>query len=325
MQQHEVYCETYLEQWDAMANVRRNGRYRAAPGSSCDAMINPDVVPYLKHPEVAALGAEARQFLLVQKCYDMLLLLADHETEMVVRVCLDLAASDSPILTAKPVRKALLSVSTDESYHALVAEEDIEQLERLSGIALLPTVEEHAGITAAIAALQRAQALCDEATRPALALFVIALMENATTEELAELMRYNGRGSPFFEITRQHLRDEARHRILFRQLMRGTWAALNEDQRSEVARAIPLALDGYMTAMLQTDLPVHKARLRHLGLAADEANAVLASLPGLPPARVNPLWLNMCACIAEIGLGEDPHLGPVFTLAPQASAVCNAA
>ncbi len=312
MGQIDDYCDRYVEQWDASANVRRKDRYLAASGSRCADMINPGLIPYLDHPFVQSLGSDARDFLSVQKCYDMLVLLADHETEMVARVCLDLVDSAWHAVRPRAVRKALLSVAVDESYHSLVAEEDIEQLERVSGIALFPSAQDHEGVEAAATALLAAQGCCDEETLPALNLLVIALMENATTDELADMVRFGDQDCPFLQINQQHLRDEARHRLLFRQLMRSAWAGLDEGKRRVVSEALPIALEGYMTSMMRLDQKIHAARLCHLGLSAEEAEEVLEQVPGVPPMDVNPLWWNMWTCIAEIGLEEDPHFKRVF-------------
>ncbi len=312
MSQIDDYCRRYLEQWDSAANVRRGHRFLVAPGSTCRDMLNPLMIPYLDHPLVVALGSDVRHFLIVQKCYDMLLLLADHETEMVVRACMDLASSDWSAVRSSPVRQALLSVAADESYHALVAEQDIEQLEQVSGIGLFPTAQQHEGVSAAAAALATARAGCDQETQSALGLFVIGLMENATTEELADMVRFADHDCPFFEINRQHLRDEARHRLLFRRLMLSGWAALDEDQRRAVGEAIPVALEGYMASMMCLDRPVHAARLRHLGLCEEQAEEVLGQARGVPPAEHNPLARNMRGCLAEIGLVEDPMLQHLF-------------
>ena len=60
------YAEGYLQEWDQRATVRARQRYRLTADALSKELYPALLMPILKHPEVVALGEEARRRIAVQ-------------------------------------------------------------------------------------------------------------------------------------------------------------------------------------------------------------------------------------------------------------------
>ncbi|RJK65231.1 hypothetical protein CMV60_15230 [Serratia marcescens] len=117
------------------------------------------------------------------------------------------------------MRLDALTVVVDESYHALVALDLINQVEQMTSIAPLPMPKD----TEASYALAQSLAMGDERLRELLRLVCVSLSEQALTTDLIDVINNEDIFPTFYLVMKDHVADEGRHARFSQQVLSHIW------------------------------------------------------------------------------------------------------
>lgn len=238
----DEYCRGYLGQWEQRATVRHLTRTRLTAETARSDMFPAAMQPLIAHAEVAARGDDTRHRILARATATFQLHVAILEVDLITDLCIRLVNKGAGVAIPESARQVVLTVATDESYHAFVAREFLSDLERLTGI--IPNADADMPILRGLAALRDAAPTEIERAVETMAL---CFAENFVTEELFGLSREQVPEGPFHTLMREHMMDEGRHQIFFRRLFRHLWESLDETRRTELGRLVPIYLDGFLS------------------------------------------------------------------------------
>lgn len=240
----DEFSQQYLQQWDKRATVRSKPRYRITESDTRQDMFPAGIQPLVKHEAVTALGKDAVRELLVRTAYQWQGAVADVEVEVVAHLCGGLANQNVQFALPGAARQVLLTIGTDEMYHAYAAREYIDQVRRLTGIEPQQARGDAVhSMAAALAYIRRSApaGLMREAEAMAL-----CFAEHFVTEELFGLVKDGAPQGSFQIITREHLIDEGRHQVFFAKLMAHMWEGLEPACRSALGQLLPGFLDAFL-------------------------------------------------------------------------------
>lgn len=165
-------------------------------------------------------------------------------------------------------RQVVLTVATDESYHAFAAREFLSDLAKLTGD--VPNDSTESPIKSALAAVcTAASAELMRATET----MALCFAENFVTEELFGLSRDGRPEGPFHTMMREHMMDEGRHQVFFRKLFRHLWIGLDEDKRVALGRLLPIYLDNFLGSHEYEDSLIDQ--LEYAGFEPDSAARIV--------------------------------------------------
>jgi hypothetical protein len=165
------------------------------------------------------------------------------EVDIITDLCIKFVNANTSVPMPESARQVVLTIATDEAYHAFAAREFLGDLERHTGI--VPAIGAAMPIASALAEVRR----CAPPDLKQVAdTTVLCFAENFVTEELFGLSREAVPQGPFHIIMREHMMDEGRHQVFFQRLLRQIWTGLGEEQRSALGRLVPVYLDSFLTA-----------------------------------------------------------------------------
>src|SRR6056297_2995018 len=118
--------EKLQTQWEGRATVRARPR-RLLPDSN-GYFFPKSRQPLCFHPLIQTLGSDAIDFILIQSAYKFMWDIAQIETNIVNEVAEKIANNRYPIPFPESLTFSALTVLVDESYHAYVARDFMNQL-----------------------------------------------------------------------------------------------------------------------------------------------------------------------------------------------------
>lgn len=298
MTELDQFAESYLRHWEERATVRSARRYALTEAAAAEDLFPPVMEPLVADRRVAALGADARRFVLTQAAYGFMQEIALLETDNVGLLAAALAHREHRVPLSSAVCQAALTVSVDEAYHAFAAREFMERAIELTGIAPVALPREHAQIGIAHAAV-----------RPTLPgdvaddfdVIVLCMAENVITREVLGMTQEAPPDNPFHVVCDEHLADETRHNAYFQRVLRHYWAALDERTRAALGQALTLFFDRFLA-----DGSRFRARsvatLRAAGLGAQAADEVVAEVYRPFPPAAHPMAWNLVQLLERTGV-----------------------
>ena len=187
------FAESYLAQWERASTVRSAQRYALTRDVTGEDLFPARLQPLCDSPLVAALGPDARRFVLVQTCYRFMNEIALLETDVVAGLASDLANRPHRVALSEPVRQVALTIAVDEAYHAFAAREFITEVREATGIEPLePQIV--CGLEPAVESTTRAVA---EDLGDAARLVALCIAENSITAEIFGMTEETLPDNPF--------------------------------------------------------------------------------------------------------------------------------
>jgi len=205
--------------------------------------------PLCTHPLVSALGDHVQEFILLQSLYKYINDIIIFETEIVNHTARRIAKGRFGFDFPFACRYDAMSVVVDEDYHAYVAMDYFDQVQRATGVPalVLPgAIELSHAIPAALDALP---ASC----RDGMELLAVAISENTVTAEVAAFSKDTTLKRSVKGMMADHLADEGRHAVFWINLVKLYWRGVDEDTRLQLGAALPLFLRAYLTNEIQAD------------------------------------------------------------------------
>jgi hypothetical protein len=247
--------------------------------------------PLMSHPQIIDLPQDLHRTILVQSSYKYMNDIALTEMDPVVEALMRIASDRLSFRFSALYKNIALTIATDESYHALVAREYMEQVEAVTGITPLPTPEETDLQRAAAAA----KALLPRHLHDGFDIITVSIAENTLTREIMELLRAQPDATPFGITVREHLSDESQHCGYFLRLLRRYWASIGDDDRDALGAQLVPFITTYLST--RTAEIFERSLLESIGFTRDDADAILAEVYG--GFALGP-WHPMLASIGDL-------------------------
>ncbi|MFT7561257.1 MAG: hypothetical protein ACI93R_003183 [Flavobacteriales bacterium] len=269
------FCEKYLETWNKRSTLRTLDRYRMTKNDLSKSDIYPrDKQALCTHPEIIARGEAFIQKLLTHSAYQTMAEVAGIEVLVVTDICSKLATCSFPVEISRPIRQVALTIATDESYHAFVAREFLEDLENMSNIPQSQAAETKLDKIPLIVAIDQFKKSVPQELSGISELISLCFAENFLTEDLYGLTKDQNKDEVFQIIIREHLMDEGRHQLFFQKLLRYLWTQLDISSKKIISTYLPKFLDQFLMDLYSMEAR-DKSVLTSIGIIGNEAELIL--------------------------------------------------
>jgi len=300
------FSQRYKSRWDGAATVRCGPRPLPDLANESGDYFPELRQPLAMHPDVAALGPNARRFALVQSAYKYMNDVALTETEVVSRTATAIANGRVAANLPQDFRQIALTVVVDEAYHALVARDFIAAVEAATAIASLPLPD----CTELSQAIELAHAKLAPAMHDDFDVMALCIAENTLTKEIVDLSCAGSElAKSFSQVLKDHLADEVRHAAFFQRVLAQHWQDLPTDRRDALAAVLPDFLLRYLN--VETQRGFDASILAALEVAPAAAATIVEDLHGgfaLGPRH--PMLRAIVAMLDRVGILA---YGPVRT------------
>ncbi len=199
--------------------------------------------PLCIHPVVASLGEEARQVILIQSLYKYSNDIVMIESAVINRSAFNIVKNFLPVEFDFTTRLTASTVIVDESYHAYVALDCMQQVEEITRVKALPFPPD-VELSKAIDSVK--STLADQ-YHSSFELIAVCIAENTLTKDIVQMAKEPGVNQFFQHIMSDHLIDEARHSKFFSELLREFWSKLNQDFQEAIGKLLPLFIKLYLS------------------------------------------------------------------------------
>jgi hypothetical protein len=252
--------------------------------------------PLMSHPQVMELSEDVHRIVLIQSSYKYMNDIAMTEMDPVIESSMRIA-SDGFSFRFPAIHKSIaLTIAVDESYHALVARDYMEDVEKVTGLKPLPMPEG----TDLRRAAAGAKALLPYQLRDGFDIITVSIAENTLTREIIELLRTQPDQSPFGVTVREHLSDEAQHCGFFLRLLRFYWRSLSNADRDALGEHLVPFVRAYLST--NTEEAFARSILGSIGFSREEASGIIADVYGGFKLGT---WHPMLASITDLLRGAE--------------------
>ena len=223
-----------INNWEKNSTVRnRPRRILMNDGSKYFFPITEQ--PLCLHPIIIALGEEITHSILVQSAYIFMQNILINETEVVCKIVQKIIQKKTFISLPEEMYQNLLTVIIDESYHAHVAHDFIQQVANFTKIKPIAFSAE-SSLTRSI---QLTLATLPEHCRFYFEIIAVCIAENSITKELVSTIKDSDVNIFFNEVNSDHLADEGRHCGIFLELLTRLWQEMPDDTKKSIGPCLP--------------------------------------------------------------------------------------
>lgn len=252
--------------WERRASVRQRPRRVLPEPAEGQVYFPPELMPVVEHPQVVALGAQARHTLLVQALFNYLDFTAELENVTVLPVASDISRGRCGLSLPEAARRDAYRIITDEAWHAQFSEDLLHQVARQTGVTRASTDE-----PLFVGRLSRVEAQLDEAVRGIGRLLFAIVSETLISAILSDLPHDPRLPNAVRDVVADHALDEGRHHAYFRAILEYAWRQLSTDERRRVGPWIPAVIH----AFLEPDYRFTARALASIGLTVEQVESVL--------------------------------------------------
>lgn len=286
---------SHADQWEQRATIR--SRPRRVVEDDDLSYYPVERQPLYAHPTIIDAGRDVQDFILLQSFYKYINDVIIFETEIVNRTALAIAKARFPFAFPYPCRSDAMSVVIDEHYHAYVAMDYLEQVERNTGIG---PIAQNSEIELS-RAIPRAKDHVPAEWAAGMELLGVAISENTVTAEVAAFSRDTSLKRSVKGVMADHLADEGRHSVFWINLVKLYWAEIPEAGRIELGRGLPFFLREYLTNELQ--LEFDRRLIDSLDLPAATRERIAGDMVGAYPiTNQHPMIVNIRKFLKMAGL-----------------------
>lgn len=212
--------ENTLKKWDRAAIVRSRPRCVINEQAKLATLFfPPDRLPICIHPLVIELGEDAIRYIQIQTFYHYLYGIANIELDIINESSYKLYKNAVGVHFPEEMRLEALTVVVDESYHALVALDLINQVEQMTDTAMISMPE----YTEASYALTIALGLVPQELKDLVRLLCVSLSEQALTTDLIDVIDNENIFPSFYLVMKDHVADEGRHARFSQRVLEYIW------------------------------------------------------------------------------------------------------
>lgn len=288
---------SHADQWEQRATIR--SRPRRVVENDALSYYPIERQPLYAHPIVVDAGQCVQDFILLQSFYKYINDVIIFETEIVNRTALAIAKNRFPFEFPFACKSDAMSVVIDEHYHAYVAMDYLEQVERSTGTR---PIKQNTEIELS-RAIPRAVAYVPAEYAAGMELLAVAISENTVTAEVAAFSRDNTLKRSVKGVMADHLADEGRHSVFWINLVKLYWSQIGEEARIALGIGLPYFLKEYLTNELQ--LEFDRRLINALDLPRSSCEQIANDMVGAYPiTSKHPMIVNIRKFLKMAGLLE---------------------
>ncbi len=296
------HYESKLPSWNKFASVRSRPRRIALDDQENNYFYPIERTAIYGHPLIQNLTDTWKKYILLQNAYKFMSDIAFVELELINQVAYKLYNGRSRYILPSALRFDLLSVIVDESYHAFVALDFMDQLQAFTGIAPLHLSQE----VELGESMQKFSADCPQEYRDIFEIIAICIGENTLTKELFNLTRDTKLNHVFHDVMADHMIDEGRHSNIFSRILQEIWKEIDEDLRLQLGKMLPAFLFDYLKPDLHIEFD--KKLLCEVGFQPKESQQIITdSYPEHTASNLkmkNPIFANILAVLTRAKIFE---------------------
>jgi hypothetical protein len=286
----------YRSRWNERALVRNKRPKPDVSKAGPEDFFPIGRQPLMSHPQVMEMSEDVHRTVLIQSSYKYMNDIAMTEMDPVIESSMRIASDGLSFRFPDLYKSIALTIAVDESYHALVARDYMEEVEKVTGLRPLPMPEG----TDLRRAAAGAKALLPYQLRDGFDIITVSIAENTLTREIIELLRTQPDQSPFGVTVREHLSDEAQHCGFFLRLLRFYWRSLSNAERAALGEHLVPFVRAYLST--NTEEVFGRAILAEIGFSREEANGIIAEVYGGFSLGT---WHPMLASISDLLRGAE--------------------
>lgn len=233
---------TKLPYWNKFASVRSRPRRIIEKDEQNPYLYPLERKPICSHPLVRDLGEEKIGYILTQSVYKFMSDIAFVEVEVINNIAHKIYNGTLGYIFPTSLRTDLLSIIIDETYHAYVAIDCIEQLQKFTGITPL----EMSNKIELNQSIDKFIKYFDGEVRDVFEIIAVCIGENTLTKELFNMTKSSNVNKFFHQIMADHMIDEGRHSEIFSIILTHLWRIIPEKTKLEIAPILPLFILDYL-------------------------------------------------------------------------------
>lgn len=263
-----------INQWEKFSSVRSRPR-RIVNKEEMEGYIYPPVKqPILVHPLLQKISEEQKVFILTQTFYKYFNDIANIEKDIINVASYKINTNKYDLDFSFPERLDALSVIIDESYHAYVALDFMQQVVDFNDIKPLPLPQE----TELSVAMQELSRDLSDPQRESFELMAVCVAEHALTNDLIETGKSKEVCKLFYYVMHDHVLDEHRHSKFSEHILRRYWSSLNLKDQEILREKLLKLINLYTAPFIQMEFD--KSILLALGFSALDADQVVKDTHG---------------------------------------------
>lgn len=293
--------------WEKLASVRVKPRKIIEVDHYHDYYFPASRQPIVKHPIIDKMEDDAKQFLLLQSCYKFMHDVAMIETEVVNAGALLIANNRLDFKFPKSIQLDAFTVLIDESYHAYVAFDFLEQLIAITGIKPidLPSTGP------VISALHEMQQRFSPKIRDIFTVIAVCIGEHVLIKDIISVSKGKTVIKAFYDIMRDHLLDEGRHSKMFEKIMGMLWEGIDNDIKDLIG---PQLIEYFrLNFANQHQMEFERMVLKKLNLSDCEIDQIFNDIyPKNNITLNNPVIVHIVNMLKNAGLFEHALTRHIF-------------
>lgn len=267
---HKMFeYKTKQLQWEKYSAVRSRPRRMMTDEYSAGYLFPPLRQPLCVHPKIVALGEEVKQFILTQSLYKYMNDIATIETDLINHAAHQIFRDGYKVKFSRDIKHDALSIIIDESYHAYAAHDFMYQISEYTNIPILSLQNK----TELSCAIQEINKQLSKTAQKNFELISICIAEHALTNDLIAVAKLPEVSKIFYYVMHDHVLDENRHALFFETVLDIFWGELLDDEKDELAFALPQVINLYLAPTLQKEFD--RSVLQALDLPQYEIEQIL--------------------------------------------------
>lgn len=289
-----------IDKWNKVASVRSRPRRFIEDNNSEGYFYPIERQPLCIHPLVQKRGEETVKYILIQTAYKFMKDIAFVETEIINNTAQKIYSNSFSFNFPFDLRMDILSVIIDEAYHAYVALDFLQQLEKKTGVKPI----EKPNATELSISIEKFMPRLPKDLQEIFELIAICIGENTLTKELFSMAAEPSINKIFHQVMADHMVDEGRHSSIFSLILKELWHALEDNSKNLIGEILP----DFLIEYLKSDLTVsyNQKILESLEFSKNDIDIILSETHVPTPIRhlrsINPVMKNIIFIIERNGI-----------------------
>lgn len=238
--------KTHQSRWEKYASIRTRPR-RILEEEENVYYFPLERQPICIHPMVEKTGEGRRHYILIQSLFKYLNDIANIEKDIINRVAYNITKDAYGIKFSRDIKQDALSIIIDESYHAYVALDFIDQIERKTQTTSLPLPID----TELSLAIKYIKGILPSDCLDPFDLISVCIAEHALTNDLIVVSKSKEISKTFYNVMYDHVLDEGRHATFFAFVLEVYWESLSESHKKIIGPLLPELIRRYVSPDLQ--------------------------------------------------------------------------
>jgi len=295
-----------VARWEARGSVRTRPR-KTIDFDKSGYFFPQDRQPLLLDENVATLGEQARERILIQSFFKYLHDIVNLEIKEIVSACTKILYADLPVTFSPETKLNTYSVIIDEYYHVYIAQDLMLQLqERYPDLGQFDFP-----VSDSQRAVAEIKSRLDPKYHDVFEILANCCFETTLVRELVEFFDSPDVHPSIRYYVNDHMNDESRHYAFFLDLMRYVWASVPEDYREAIGSRMGEFVKLYLS--VESEKQFNVQLLTEILGDREKAERSIASLyEGFDVTTDMPIVKNVLRAFRNAGVLDHPAVRTSF-------------